>query len=283
MIQDTAYNLEVQLCRVDEKMARLTTDNTNILNPSIDLKDERDVTKQCLRICEDAKSYIESLTNQESSLLHEGPQSGTDNCQSSFEAQALTREALDENRDSFAATIGQLRNRLESLVIKNDPSDESERSRLLDDINTSRKCLEVCKMATEVSTQKIYRVGEVIADGDSDQVVVNTLADLFDVKKAISKDNSAQLVGSMTEEALHHLTEKRYGSRFGALTRESDADDAAGPGLHPASETRKGKLSFTSLKGYDEQLSGRRSRQTPLPNEVRKRSMRDEGEQDLGQ
>ncbi|KAJ5111886.1 hypothetical protein NUU61_001516 [Penicillium alfredii] len=283
MIQDTAHNFEVQLCRVDEKMARLTTDSANVLNSNIDLKDERDVTKQCLRICEDAKSYIDSLTNQEPSLLHEGPQSATDVGQSSFEAQALTREAQDENRDSFAATIHQLRNRLESLIIKNDPSDESERFRLLDDINTSKKCLEVCKMASEVSTQKIYRVGELIADGDSDQVVVTTLADLFDVKKALSKDNSAQLVGSMTEEALHHLTEKRYGSRFGALARESDADGAAGTGLHPASETRKDKLSFTSPKSYDRQSSGQRIRQTPLPNEVRKRSMMDEGEQDIGQ
>lgn len=62
MIQDTAYNLEVQLHRVDEKMARFT-DNANILKSTVDLKDERDVTKQCLRICEDARSYLESLTS----------------------------------------------------------------------------------------------------------------------------------------------------------------------------------------------------------------------------
>lgn len=56
-----------------------------------------------------------------------------------------------------------------------------------------------------------------IANGDSDQVVVNTLSDLFDVKKARSTGNSAQLVDSMTEEAPRHLAEKRYSSRFGAV------------------------------------------------------------------
>ena len=131
-------------------------------------------------------------------------------------------------------------------------------------------------MASEVSTQKIYRVGEVIADGDSDQVVVTTLADLFDVKKALPKDNSAQLVGSMTEEALRHLAEKRYSSRFGALTRKIDADNAVSTKLHPAIEVRQSKLSFASPNGHDEQSSGPRTRQTPLSNEVRKRSMRDE-------
>jgi hypothetical protein len=77
MIQDTAYNLKVQLQRVDEKMSRFTTDNASTLNSSVDLKNEREVTKQCLRICEDASHYIESLTNQESALLHEGPRNAT--------------------------------------------------------------------------------------------------------------------------------------------------------------------------------------------------------------
>lgn len=280
MIQDTAYNLKVQLQRVDEKMSRFTTDNASTLNSSVDLKNEREVTKQCLRICEDASHYIESLTNQESALLHEGPRNATqDDGQNCFEAQTLTRQALDENRDSFAMIIGQLRSRLESLVLKNDPSDENERSRLLSDINTSKQCLEVCKVASEVSTQKEYRVGEVVADGDSDQVVVNTLADIFDVKKALSLGNSAQLVGSMTEEALRHLTEKRYSSRFGAFTQESDAADAISTRLPSAGEAKKSRGSFPSPKNHDEQSPRPKARHNPSSNEVRKRYTRDETEQ----
>ncbi|KAJ5547120.1 hypothetical protein N7494_004705 [Penicillium frequentans] len=279
MIQDTAYNLEVRLQRVDEKMARFTTDNANILNSSVDLNDEREVTKQCLRICEDAGHYIESLTNQESFILPKGPQNiPEDRGQNYFEAQTLTRQALDENRDSFAIITGQLRGRLESLLLKNDPSDENERSRLLSDINTSKQCLEVCKVASEVSTQKVYSVGEVVADGDSDQVVVNTLADLFDVKKALSLGNSAQLVGSMTEEALRHLTEKRYSSRFGAFTPKSDPADALNTQLPPTSEAQKDRDFLTSPR--DHEVSHRpKARYNPSSNEVRKRYARDETEQ----
>lgn len=74
MIQDTTLNLEVHLQRIDEKMTRFTIEVAHIPEISIDLNNERGVTMQCLRICEDARSYIESLTNRESTLLPEAPQ-----------------------------------------------------------------------------------------------------------------------------------------------------------------------------------------------------------------
>jgi Fungal N-terminal domain of STAND proteins len=275
MIKDTAYNLELHLRKIDEKMTQFTIENTNTSDISIDLKDEREVTKQCLRVCEDARSYIESLSNRESSLLQEATQNTVeDYVQNSFEAQLLTRQALDENRDSFAEIIGHLRKRLETLVQNNDPGNDNERLRLQTDINISKQCLDVCKVASEVSRQKIYRIGEVIADGDSDQVVVTTLADLFDIKKALSKDNSAQLVGSMTDESLQHLTERRYSSRFGALAGDSDHTEAGATSSPSVFEAQKSKSSFPSQTGNDEQSPGPRTRQNkPSPNEMRKRVM----------
>lgn len=47
-----------------------------------------------------------------------------------LQAHLLTRQALDGNRDSFSMIISQLQNRLESLILKNDPNDEKERARL---------------------------------------------------------------------------------------------------------------------------------------------------------
>jgi len=233
------------------------------------LKDERAVTKQCLLICEDARSYIESLTKRESSLLQEAPQNAAEEyMRDRFEAQLLTRQALDGNRDRFAEIIGRLRGRLESLALNGDPRNDNERLRLQEDINISKQCLEVCKVASEVSHQKIYRIGEVIADGDSDQVVVTTLADLFDVKKALSKGKSAQLVGSMTEGALRHLTEKRYSSRFGALAGDSGSAQAGTTSSPSVVETRKS----TPQTSSDKQSPGLETRHnTPAPNEMRKR------------
>lgn len=273
MIQDTAYDLEVHLQRIDEKMERFNIDKTSISDSTVDLSDEREVTKQCLRVCDDARHYIESLTSREFLLLQRRPQEDTkDSEQSCFEAQLLTRQALNDNRDNFSAIITQLRDRLERLVLKNDPSDEKERSRLQEDINTSKQCLEVCKAAKEVSSQKIYRIGEVIADGDSDQVVVTTLADLFDIKKAVSKGNSAQLVGSMTEEALRYLTEKRYGSRFGLVTQESAPAEAFTTGLPSINESKTARQAYASQTSHGErapELKGGYNR--PSSNERRKR------------
>jgi hypothetical protein len=278
MIKDTVYGLEIHLQRVDEKMAQLTTDTTANSSSTVDLKDEKEVTQQCLRICEDAGDYIASLTNQECALLH-GSKSADENIYE-FEAQTLTRQALEENQDHFAMIISQLRGRLETLVLKNDPDDGNERSRLLNDINTSKQCLEVCRVASEVSSRKEYRVGEVIADGESDQVVVNTLADIFDVKKATSLGNSAQLVGSMTEEALRDLTEKRYNSRFGAPPLISNDTHDRVTRQYSVSDTQKLGQPCINLKGSEGGSVKPKARYSPSSNEVRKRSPRDDNESD---
>ncbi|GMF74449.1 unnamed protein product [Aspergillus oryzae] len=280
LVQDTVYNLEVYLRRIDEKLARIpfdTTDNTPGIN--LDLKDERAVTKQCLRICQDAKSYIESLANRESDLLQEAPpDTANDDTERLFDAQLLTRQALEANRDSFAEVIGHLGRRLQTLVLDRNPENDNDRQRLQEDINISMKCLEVCKVASEVSRQKIYRVGEAVADGDSDQVVVTTLADLFDVKKALSTGNSAQLVGSMTDDALCHLADKRYGSRFGVSAHPTGATTTKSP---PAFETRRSKHSFPPQSGNDERFSKLETRRNePSPNEMRKRATSDKKDQD---
>jgi hypothetical protein len=112
----------------------------------------------------------------------------------------------------------------------------------------------------------------VIADGNSDQVVVTTLADLFDVKKALSKDNSAQLVGSMTDESLRHLTEQRYSSRFGAFAGDSDLTKAGTTSSPADFEVQKSKHAFAPQTGNREQSPEPRTRQSrPSPNEMRKR------------
>jgi hypothetical protein len=263
MIQNTVHDLNIHLQRVDEKLADFSISSSQ--TPGINLADEKAVTKQCLRICEDSKQFLESM--RRSSVL-EVNDAVEDHHHDSFEAQLLTRQALDENRDRFVNIISHLRSRLESQVFENSPENKKERSRLLDDINTSKQCLEICKVASEVSSQKIYRVGEVIADGDSDQVVANTLADLFDVKKAISKDRSAQLVGSMSGEDLRFLAEKRYESRFGAFVSGTN------PPNHP---TR------TVHMEYDTNLTSRQTNpvsnappgpkhEKPSSNEFRKRT-----------
>lgn len=271
-IQDTEYDLEIYLRRIDEKMTRLYTESISASRASIDLEDEREVTKQCLRICEGAKSYIESLTDRESSVLPKTPATAVET--NVFEAQLRTRKVLDEYRDGFADTIGYLQKRLAFLIEDDGPAKDNARSGLLADVDVSKKCLEVCKVASEISRQTIFRVGEAIAEDSSDQVVVTNLADLFDIKKATSKNYSAQLVGSMTPENLLGLTEKRYSSRFGTAAGHSDPVEVGTATSSAVSEIQKSQHTSAPKASDREQSPGPRTRQNkPSPNEMRKRSM----------
>lgn len=272
MIKDTVYNLELRLRRIDEKIAQPNLDDRGASNTTTDLKDERAVTKQCIRVCEDAKSYMDSLISRESSMLPQLSDSDTEHVQTSFEAQHETRRIFDENQNRFAELIDHLQGRLRSLVLDR-PPDDPERLRLREDLDISRQCLEVCKTASEVSRQKIYRIGEVVADGESDQVVVTTLADLFDVRKASSKGNSAQLVGSMSPENLRHLTEERYKSRFGSVTASSDRVKTVSSNLLPGHGS-EGRI-YESRKPSDQEERSPSSQtryHKPSSNEIRKRA-----------
>ncbi|KAJ6784626.1 hypothetical protein PWT90_04482 [Aphanocladium album] len=251
MVKDTMYQLSLQLQRINDKMEnwpRSSDDNNNTAKPNIDLDDEREVTQQCLQICVDAKLYLESLTSHDSGLFHQPPLGSSAILQERFEAQLLTRKALDDNQASLVNIITRLRERLETVLAD---GDSNERLRLEEDIQTSRQCLEVC---------------EVVADGDSDHVVVTTLADIFNVGKTMSKNRSALLVGSMSDDALVQLSHDRYNSRFGAVTSSNQTSQGRPVVVSP--EMSKA----TSSMGQNVRSKSQRSQQNPpLSNETRRR------------
>jgi hypothetical protein len=272
LIEDTSDELKILRQHIDEKLTRLTVEKYDISDISIDLEDEKKVTEQCLRICEEAKEYFESLSK--SSLLQEVPRDAVDDyLQQSFEAQLLTRQLVNGSRDSITLMIGQIQKRLASLFQGNSSEHERDRLKLQEDLKIFQQCTEICNAATKVSHQKIYRVGEAIADENSDHVLVTTLADLFDVKKASSTGNSALLIASMTDESLRHTMEHRYKSRFGAVSGTSDYTEAGATSSPSTFEDQGQTYASLPRPGGEEQPSGRTARQNkPTPNEMRKRA-----------
>ena len=270
MIKDTAYNLEVHLQQIDEKLTRYNNQDAVAPDTSIDLQDERAVTQQCLRICKDASSYIESLATRESILLQDTSQTNAeDDTLADFDAQVLMRQAFSTSQASFLGVINCLGKRLQSVVLNEGIGKENERSRLQEDLNMSKQCLHVCKVASEISHQKIHRIGEAVAEEDSDQVVVTTLADLFDVKKAVSRGRSAQLVATLTPENFDLVVEKRYSSRF-AVVPDRPVYYQTGSTTSPI--VSNSKQSIPAGIGEDVQSPGPEARRDrPNPNEMRKR------------
>jgi hypothetical protein len=288
MVETTAYNLEMRLQRIDEKISILVADHPSLLEEaSLDLQDEKAVTVQCLRICERASAYIKSLQDGQPTLQNDATENSAEpsagHVLNQFEAQILTQETLNKSRDSLVETIGRLRERLASVVTNGGPDRQTDMLRLQEEINISKQCLQVCKEASDqVSSQKIHVIGDVTADEDSDGVVVTTLADLFKVGNVDSKGRSALLVGSMTGDELIQLSKDRlelakyrYGNRFDAL-----GSNLAGAQLDPAAatssthETRKMDTSAmrSNKAKEDRKLGGPgTTHDKPSSNEVRRR------------
>ncbi len=275
MIKDTTYNLEVRLQRVE---ASFNTDSTSA-DTNIDLEDEKEVTSQCLRVCENAQSYLESLQHSHASLRREAnTPAGT--VRSLFEAELIMTRTLMESRGNILQTISRLQERLASVTSTEGAERELETSRLREDISISKQCLEVCQMATDQvhHHRKIHTVGEVRADDDSDQMVVTTIADLFDVGKVLAKSRTAQLVGSMAEETLQQVSRDRYGSRFGAVTGDFGhvqtgiAAPSSNLGVREGSTQRPDPVTKRR-----QTPSAETTHDSPSPNEARKRAAEGEG------
>ncbi|KAH8657224.1 hypothetical protein BGZ60DRAFT_383964 [Tricladium varicosporioides] len=279
MIESTVYNLELRLQRIDEKITSVVADHLSILEDSgIDLQDEKAVTKQCLRICERASSYIKSLQDGQPTLQRGVPQEGAGYAVNQFKAQLLTRQLLDENQDKLSETIGRIRERLDSITANGGPDSERETLRLQEEINFSKQCLEVCKQASNhMSNQKIHIFGDFTADQDSDQFVVTTLADLFNIGNVKATNRSGQLVGSFqTDDLVRDISKERYRSRFGAVggpleIAQLDAA-AASPSTFETRKAEKSPLNLNQAKEDGKLASPEITYDRPSPNEVRRRT-----------
>jgi hypothetical protein len=270
LIKDTSYSLEVRLRRIE---ALIVTDGSATHNTSVDLEDEREATLQCIRICEDAKSYLDSLQNQQPSLRQPAPVTLSDTVHSQFEAVLKTSQVLNQNQENLAQTIRDLQQRLSSFLSSEGPQRSSQEERLRADIDMSRQCLEVCKIASEqLRYQKIHTIGEVHAEDDTDQMVVTTVADLFDVKKVLAKSRTSQIVGSMSDATLQKVSDGRYRSRYGGMDVNPE---------HPTptpSETRSGNAQPATTKSESKQPQTPDTARKPSSNEMRKRATEGESE-----
>lgn len=279
VVKDTAYNLELRLQRIDQKMTSIAASQLGHPEDNgIDLQNERAVTLQCLRICESANFYIKSLQDAQPTLQKERTRQNAELIREQFEAQLVTQRTLNENRDSLAIAIGRLTTRLETLPHENSTDHEKDLLQLQKEMDYSKQCLEVCKEASnQVSSSKIHIIGEVIAETDCDQVVVTALADLFDVGIVKAKERSMQLVGSMPADTLLQMSKDRYGSRFGLVEGKlvpalSDVVEVTTSN----SELQKGDQSVRRSKQARE-AHLETSRDKPSPNEIRKRKTGQDG------
>lgn len=237
----------------------------------VDLQNEKTVTERCLQICDRARIYIESLQEQQAPLL--GQTRATDTfIQTHFDARILTTRVLDANRARLMGTMRSLQEQLHSMNGQNSDGHERSKTCLSDDVRAAEECLRVCSEAYEQVTRlKVHNIGPVIAENDTDQVVITTMADLFNVERVQAKSRSAQLVGSTTPDVLRQISADRYGSRFGAVNGGlSSGDETTAPSVIVSRNADRSAPSHpTGVKQRSKE--NKQSWTTPTANEMRRR------------
>lgn len=269
LVESTMDDLKLHMQRIEEKMAQFGERNPVATSVDVDLSDEKAVTEQCLDICQEAIAHIKALSARISSIRLASTNS--DNVQV-FEAESQTMKTLIRNQENVLGTVNNLQNRLNTFLNTPGSDRDYERSQLQADIEISKQCLAVCNLGVQASRQKVHRIGEVIADGKSDQVVMTTWADLFEVQKAVSKNESMQLVGSLTAEDYRLTVEKRYGSRWAVpteMTESSSAKDTKTKPSQPRDSLRHQAVG--GAEAIEQSPTSAPLKKKPGANEIRKR------------
>lgn len=269
LVESTMDDLKLHMQRIEEKMAQFGERNHGATSVDVDLNDEKAVTEQCLDICQEALAHIKDLSARISSFR--STVSDSDNVQV-FEAESQTMKTLIRNQENVLGTVNILQNRLHTFLSTPASDRDYERSQLQADIEISKQCLAVCNMGVQASRQKVHRIGEVIADGKSDQVVMTTWAELFEVQKAVSKDESMQLVGSLTSDDYRHTIEKRYGSKWAVpaeMTEPAGARHVEGRLSQPREPLRHEAVGGAEVT--EQSPTSAPPKKKPGANEIRKR------------
>jgi hypothetical protein len=149
MVQDTAYNLNVQLQRINEKMERFPSEEPDTTGAGF--RDERTVIRHCIGICEEAMTRIRSLLDRErraysAALSEQITADGASTHPKLFQAHEETREMLHNNRDNIAKFLGRLQEGLSSLAMGQHRDSEQRETQLKEDIRALEDSLEVCRI-----------------------------------------------------------------------------------------------------------------------------------------
>ena len=204
-IEETEPDLTLHLQRIIELITQSTVKNINASGKSVSLEDEKEVAEQSLRICEYARVHAARLSERKESTNASGmPISLEDErevCEQCLRVCVYVplqlRQSFGENRVGFTKTIGCSQKSLELAATKEISEHEDKISRLRSDTNISEQCSDDCTVTSGIPDLKVYKAREVIANDGSDQILVTTLEDRLNMKKASCAGTSARPVGSV--------------------------------------------------------------------------------------
>ncbi|KAL8646083.1 MAG: hypothetical protein Q9226_007025 [Calogaya cf. arnoldii] len=249
LITNTTTDLEERLQEIDGKLQELSLQKLRLTDDEMlhqqHLEEERDSTRQCLRICAEVAKHMDHLHLSTQEPVHPNTgQAVVSVLGNSFSARRATGATIQECKEKLRNTNYELENhlrkinsRLASLTVANSKTDkEAEEKRIQEEKDCVEQCLGICAEAAGQADHDRTNVVEDISSGHgSYQVVVATLGDLIAARRLITGDKSTQWVGQMSDTTLQQLSRDRgYGS-----TREATQEECQQP-MFVRSETAKG-------------------------------------------
>ncbi|KAH0497915.1 hypothetical protein TgHK011_005197 [Trichoderma gracile] len=226
MIQETTADLEAILRDIDQKLSSIASllQKQDSSPPSDDStaqrQEERRSIQQCLLICDNATSHLQSLENDFP------PQHN----QADEPFRAKTALALRDARARILLTATELQQHLAAATPPTvNPSRTQEitslppqqlqedQARLLKELVTARQCLQVCSLAAAEQAslaRGVHVFDGVSADDNSQQIIVSTVGggDLINARNVRAGNFATQWLGCISDASLQQLSADRAAS-----------------------------------------------------------------------
>ncbi|KAF4179090.1 hypothetical protein CNMCM7927_002145 [Aspergillus lentulus] len=213
LIQDAKEDLGARLESIDRKLEQLA--EKGVAHSSSDaaeldsLRQERLSTEKCLQICAQLSSHIDQLQLMSDEA---GPSRGSVGAEASPEM--VTNEGLQECKKSLAVTAAKLekhmRDVMDRLLSKSETAissneDAQDLSRLRDEWETARQCLEICSRADSHLKENVSVI-ENYGTGDALQFMVSTNGKVLHGKNRGLGWRSRQVGGYVSNESVQQLS-----------------------------------------------------------------------------
>jgi hypothetical protein len=195
------------------------------------MKEERLSTEKCLQICASLSDHIDQLQ-----LNTKGDSKASGSLVSDDSPESITNGGLQECKESLVATSakleGHMRNLMDRMIKKSQSSmtssdDLVDLSRLRDEWETTRQCIDICSKA---DTQLKVTTVDNYATGDSVQFMVSSNGQVFHGKNRGLGWRNRQVGGHLSDESIQQLSRDMTNVNFrGTANKEMLSDDNSTP------------------------------------------------------
>ncbi|KAJ5998906.1 hypothetical protein N7451_006716 [Penicillium sp. IBT 35674x] len=213
LIQDAKDDLEARLESIDKKLEHLVVNDAAQPGPDAaelqSLREERLSTEKCLQICAQLSSHIDEIQ-----LISDETDTSRGSIGTDTSPETLTNEGLQECKQSLNVTTAKLekhmRDVMDRLLAKSRKavsSDEEAQdlSRLRDEWETARQCLDICSRADNHLKENVSII-ENYGSGDALQFMVSANGKVLHGKNRGVGWRTRQVGGYLDNETVRQLS-----------------------------------------------------------------------------